>query len=266
MFQASTLVNAAQQLKEPDKARILRTLAQLPGVIDVLERRRMAGTLLFGKCAPHEVEWARRLARKVLDGTDDASTTAAWAQHIGYDVYLKAARLALLDLHYRHEVFPTEEQKPEVVSFVISALYLMCAPRPIEDVPSYAEATLLETVRYVLGSATLCRVHHDALRAAYRRLLASGAIARRRMEVTAQIHTAHCLEADAKAHADNAARGLQSCAHCGAREVHVAQFKRCSACKTVVFCCKECQLANWPAHKTACKAARKAAAGAAAGS
>ena len=74
-----------------------------------------------------------------------------------------------------------------------------------------------------------------------------------------------CKQAKAKALADNEAIGLRSCAHCSAREVHVAQFKRCGACRGIVFCSKDCQLANWPAHKAACKAARKAAAGAAAG-
>jgi hypothetical protein len=40
----------------------------------------------------------------------------------------------------------------------------------------------------------------------------------------------------------------------------VDHFKRCSACKTIVYCCKEHQLEHWPAHKRECKAARKAAA------
>lgn len=65
-----------------------------------------------------------------------------------------------------------------------------------------------------------------------------------------------------KAQADSKAAGLRPCAHCGASEIHVQQFKRCSAChgKGAVFCCKACQEANWPSHKAACKAACKAAA------
>jgi hypothetical protein len=63
----------------------------------------------------------------------------------------------------------------------------------------------------------------------------------------------------AAAAADSAMRRLLECAlaGCGAHEVHVAQFKRCAACKGIVYCCKEHQLADWPAHKAACKAARK---------
>ena len=53
-------------------------------------------------------------------------------------------------------------------------------------------------------------------------------------------------------------------ASCGAKEAHVSLFSRCAACKTVVYCSREHQVADWPSHKKACKAARKAAAAAAA--
>ena len=53
---------------------------------------------------------------------------------------------------------------------------------------------------------------------------------------------------------------LRACAlaSCAAREAHEAQFKKCAACLTVSYCCREHQLTDWPAHKAACKAARKA--------
>jgi hypothetical protein len=59
-----------------------------------------------------------------------------------------------------------------------------------------------------------------------------------------------------------AAGKLRSCAlvSCGVTEAHVSHFKACGACKTVAYCCKEHQVADWPAHKAACKAARKPAA------
>jgi hypothetical protein len=74
-------------------------------------------------------------------------------------------------------------------------------------------------------------------------------------------------EAKACAERRTAARGLHTCAlqSCGAREVEAAQFKKCAACQTVVYCCKQHQEQHWPAHKAACKAARKAAAAGAAG-
>jgi hypothetical protein len=66
----------------------------------------------------------------------------------------------------------------------------------------------------------------------------------------------------AAAAASCAAAGLRTCAltGCKAREAHVAHFKRCAARGTVVYCCKDHQMADWKAHKPACKAARKAAA------
>ena len=56
--------------------------------------------------------------------------------------------------------------------------------------------------------------------------------------------------------------GLRTCAlrGCGAREAHPTHFKSCAACRAVVYCCREHQVAGWPGHKKACKAARKAAA------
>ncbi len=65
----------------------------------------------------------------------------------------------------------------------------------------------------------------------------------------------------ATAAATAAARGLHFCAlhTCGAQEVHASHFKRCSACLSVVYCCKEHQVQDWPAHKAVCRAARKAA-------
>ena len=54
---------------------------------------------------------------------------------------------------------------------------------------------------------------------------------------------------------------------CGKRELHLNHFKVCSACGSVVpsgdkvaYCSRECQQADWPRHKAACKAARKRAA------
>ena len=72
------------------------------------------------------------------------------------------------------------------------------------------------------------------------------------------------LRANRERHEAAASGQLRSCAlaGCGAQEAHVSQFGKCSACKTVSYCCREHQQAGWPAHKAACKAARKAAAAA----
>ncbi len=98
--------------------------------------------------------------------------------------------------------------------------------------------------------------------AAWRRLQSSGVLQRRGILQSLSAVTAHNTHAAVTAAATAAARGLHYfCAlhTCGAHEVHASQFKRCSACSGVVYCCKEHQVQDWPAHKAACRAARKAA-------
>ena len=42
------------------------------------------------------------------------------------------------------------------------------------------------------------------------------------------------------------------CRHCN-QVVELKALKECSKCKLVHYCLKECQFANWPAHKGPCK-------------
>ncbi|KAL4065599.1 hypothetical protein V8B97DRAFT_1919737 [Scleroderma yunnanense] len=48
---------------------------------------------------------------------------------------------------------------------------------------------------------------------------------------------------------------LKPCANgeCGAIETKVAQFKRCGACKQVVYCSQTCQRGDWKTHKPRCQ-------------
>jgi hypothetical protein len=180
---------------------------------------------------------------------------------MGYEAYLHAARLALLWLRLGPDrpPQPTVEQKQHTFGCAMTAFELMSAPRLHEHVSLTAEALLVEEVGFVLKEV-LSRNRRSALRAALNNLQANGSITNRRMNDQAKAATRGFENIKAKAQAEQEAPERQSCAHCSARAVHVAQFKRCAACKAVVFCSKDCQLANWPAHKAACKAARKAAA------
>ena len=36
----------------------------------------------------------------------------------------------------------------------------------------------------------------------------------------------------------------------------VPKFMSCASCKQISYCCKECQIVDWPRHKTACKTER----------
>ena len=105
---------------------------------------------------------------------------------MGYEVYLKAAYLALAWLCESEELAPTAEQRPKVFSFVISAVDLMCLPRPIKDVILHGEATLLARVREALTKMPLSRSDREALQAAYDRLQASGIEVRRELELSSQ--------------------------------------------------------------------------------
>ena len=46
---------------------------------------------------------------------------------------------------------------------------------------------------------------------------------------------------------------LHACASCGAAK----SPSKCSKCLTVRYCCRECQLADWPHHKQACRTFRR---------
>jgi hypothetical protein len=132
---------------------------------------------------------------------------------------------------------------------------------------STLEAMLVRTAQIVIEERQRFRASsggndwHVRILAAWRRLQSSGVLQRRGFLQSVSIVTAHHTHQAATAAATAAARGLHFCAlhACGAQEVHASQFKRCSACSGVVYCCKEHQVQDWPAHKAACRATRKAA-------
>lgn len=56
--------------------------------------------------------------------------------------------------------------------------------------------------------------------------------------------------------------GTPTCDACG---LPSSGLKRCTGCRAARYCSKGCQVAAWPSHKAACKAAQQAAAGSSAG-
>ena len=44
-----------------------------------------------------------------------------------------------------------------------------------------------------------------------------------------------------------------TCANCGKDDAEENKLKRCTACKMVKYCCRDCQVAHRPRHKKACK-------------
>ena len=250
----------------PARARALeqRALTELLlPAIEVLERRRLAGTLLYGKCAPHEEEWQRHIVARCGGETWKPD---ACAPSVGYEAYLKAARLAVFVVYdlvkYRRAPPP---QLDLILDFMASAIDLIRAPRPHENVTCQPEIGFFDNVSQFLDETRDIRSPDDSLGMAWHQLLSSGVFARRQLKTVASDMLRRQDKRQAKLRAVDEASDLRPCAHCGAKEVHASQLKRCGACNDPVYCSKECQTAAWPAHKAACKAARKAAAAGASG-
>ena len=240
--------------------------------ISTLRRRKEAGTLLPGSCRAAEVAWYRAFVLQVClrDGAsaDEARAHAdAFAGAVGTETYICAANAS------NSMVIVTKgDLQNWFAAFLASGVDLLASQPDTamsqSGIESFQESTLAISVQRTLKDEALMRRLSDAaatlLTDAWRRLERSGVLERRLMGRASQpVDPADTLNARMEATAkEGAARGLQTCAlaGCAAREVHVSHFKKCGACKTVAYCCKEHQVADWPAHKAACKAARKAAA------
>ena len=250
----------------------------LPQIWSTLTRRKAAGTLLPGSCRAAEVEWWRiALERKLLRADRPAQVARAYgvasAPEIGFETCMAAAAVALDVLVLPTPLILSREMELSHAAFVASAFELMAQPRELSSavvngvkklLTSSTERLLAGRTRWLLARPELCyKLDGEVLSlmtVAWRRVERSGAVAMR--ELDGELEKATSIHARlAEAAAEAAVRGLRKCAlaGCAAKEVHVSQFKRCSACQQAFYCCREHQLEDWPAHKAACKAARKAA-------
>ena len=237
--------------------------------VETLERRRAAGTLLDGKCSAAEVDWrAAQLQRDNAGVT--AAAAASLAALVGYEQFLESANSALLTCS-RTCVYEAGCSRAQFQSFALHAVRaaeLLQQPRHLHDVPLCAEAAFLKTLRMTVANAGAYGLDArlvQMLAGALQRLERSGVLQARRIDRMMLTRLSSAAEDNALHDAvlkSLTAPGLRSCAldGCGAREAHPAHFKSCAACRTVAYCCREHQVAGWPAHKKACKAARKEAA------
>jgi hypothetical protein len=252
----------------------------LPLAMASLERRLAAGTLLAGACRPHEVAWcaaksahADALAANFPDAAACVPHTAeqlsSWSAYVGYDAYIITAGLALqlcadcTDVDAA-QTLTLSEATAEACRVFVESAFDMIQLRTGDG--SITEACLVRIAQEIMDEfrATECNQGNARARivAAWRSLQSSGVLQRLGILEGVSFVMADHTRATATAAATAAARGLlHFCAlhSCGAQEVHASQFKRCSACLSVVYCCKEHQVQDWPAHKAACRAARKAA-------
>jgi hypothetical protein len=248
-------------------------MALLPAAMATLLRRRAAGTLLPGTCAPHEEAWERaRLTHELKlnaasdDECDpvlctiDASMLAALAMRVGYKTYLCCAQMMVVRVYVRHAA---AEMRADV-AFVCDALNMMTQlqrPLALVAVRFAAETNLLQTLQSLLEHRYVSAIDDAGvaqLLAARGRVERSGVLHARNIAQAAALMARNDERVAAVTAAALAAKGLRFCAldSCGAREVHVSHFKLCGTCKAVVYCSKEHQAAHWRQHKAACKAAR----------
>ncbi len=284
---ADALLSHAQTVGVPEarSVELMRSafLELLPAAMASLERRKAAGTLLAGACRPHEVAWcAAKLAHdEALDAKNVVPNAAAraptaaeempaWTAYVGYDAYIRSAAIALelcalcTDVDAAQTLNLSEAAAVACSAFVASAFDMM---QLRTGWASMMEAALVRNAQSVIDEqqcfdATSSKNGwHARILAAWRRLQSSGVLQRRGILHGVSVVTAYNTRITATAAATAAARGLHFCAlrTCGTQEVHASQFKRCSACLSVAYCCKEHQVQDWPAHKAACRAARKAA-------
>jgi hypothetical protein len=260
--QANALLGHAHTAGVPEARRVelMRSafLQQLlPAAMASLERRMAAGTLLAGTCRPHEVAW----------NTAKTAHGNAVAANIMPNALPRALELCGVatdvDAAARTTLSLPEASAVACSTFVASAFDMIQRRTGAASMPEAAlvrdAQSYIEEQRFI--HATTSREWHARILAAWRRLQSSGVLQRRGILQGVSLNDAFVAHATAAAAAAAAARGLHFCSlhTCGAQEVHASQFKRCSACSGVVYCCKEHQVQDWPAHKAACRAARKAA-------
>ena len=242
----------------------------------ILERRRVAGTLLEGRCSADEEAWVS----VVLNGGTSCAPVkkAGVGKLVGYDAFLFAASHILTEVLLNTYVFAEgcpPSQFATFTQFVVHAIELMMLPRHRLTEENYAEALIAKAVSQAvadsnsLGQRGLDPCLVQLLTDAWQRVQQSGVLETRGL-LENRLYLKLSAASERRTAANRAAltaSGLRSCAlaGCAAREAHPQHFKSCAACRAVVYCSREHQLEDWPSHKKACKAARKAAAESSAG-
>ena len=194
---------------------------------------------------------------------------------MGLETLLRGVNNILPEVLYQCQRSSSERERQRC-ALVVAALDAMTA-RMDDDAAAAAAAMGRTKLLFTSNMSRFMTAFRDAmarrelmpdtaggalLAAAWARLLATGALAS--MGASADAHAAEverlAAARHAARHAAAAAPECRTCAlsGCGAREVHAAQFKSCAACREVVYCCREHQVADWSNHKGACKAAGKA--------
>ena len=285
-FGADNLVTASMQLRQGGvfgAYSLYASAAADPGIFaghraecialfsdaaEVLKRRRVADTLLDGKCAAAEEAWRAAEALR-LNTNVPAAVTTCLVPLVGYEEILHAAT-SFLEVLARASSFASECSHAQFQSFARHAVHaaeLMQLPRRHASVPMVHEADFTDALHQAVDLADVSGLDArlvQLLAGAWQRLQGSGVLQARHIEERIRLREPERRAQQAVIQKSMTAPGLRTCAlpGCGAKEAHPTHFKSCAACRTVVYCCREHQVAGWPSHKKVCKAARKAAAAA----
>ena len=279
-WQGKALLTTAALLETTDEemAVIWQTVffSLLPAVRTVVKRRAAARTLEPSACRPYEADFLswhilRRFLREGRPNSRENRLFAAEeARLVGHRVMLMAGFISIECMKVSCAAVEPARQHfggatlHEHCAFVVRALKLAlhdsmsCRWDPLHTSLLCRAKQLLtydaETFPEIFEGLPAPDLHE--LRDAVRRLNDHAGHAYSQRLSNDMSSGRHALD-KADAASLSAARRCCALASCGARELHVAHFKACAACKTVVYCCKEHQVADWSNHKAACKAARK---------
>ena len=99
-------------------------LALLAGTVEALERRRVAGTLLEGKCAAAEEAWRAGLWLQ-MKANIPAADVAALSVLVGYELFIRVATNCLLVLNFALVLASEDSTDAQFLSF---AQHVLCMP------------------------------------------------------------------------------------------------------------------------------------------
>jgi len=253
-----------------DTAKLREFAEALAGAAAVARRRRALGAHQPAEQAWHEAYVAA--IGSVVQGCSQSKAlekAKGSASLISSDTTVFAACTALhvLEVATHFDLFSASELSSRLGSAcdLIDEAVALARPQRVNDTSSGGYTTLLR--KRLQDGVGLCRqhsftaAHSERLEEALKQLSLHGGInaaEEARIDQGVKDLGAKRVAAESAASAPELRRSC-ALASCGALEAHVKHFSRCAACKTVVYCSKTCQLADWPAHKKACKAARNAA-------
>ena len=236
-----TLVNAEHEgaMLDPRTSTSCRVeaIALLCSAVEALQRRRVAGTLLNGRCTAEEEAWQ---AAEMQSCNPDltADDAARYASLTGYITFLRAAASVLSILRFA-SLFALEctvEQFQSFVQHAVHAVTLMQQPRGRHASVDWADEDFTAALRTIVaeaGETGLDPCHTQLLSDAWQRLQRSGVLQARRI-------TGNARPANEEDRARLTATlsslkdpGRRSCAlpSCGVKEAHPQHFKSCPPAK-----------------------------------